>query len=58
MKVYKDEGGLYKMFLGIQKVYLTEEEIAWQETLERTERETRGQKRMLDPFIGYIERKG
>lgn len=55
MKVYKDaEGRMYKMLLGIQKVYLTEEEVAWQKKLEETGKATKGQKVMLDPFVGYV----
>lgn len=57
MKVYRDnEGRMYKMAHGINKTYLTEKEVAWQETLERTNKATAGKARMLDPFVGYIAR--
>lgn len=57
MKAYRDnEGRMYKMLLGIEKVYLNEKEVAWQETLERTDKATAGKARMLDPFVGYIAR--
>lgn len=57
MKVYKDkEGRMYKMAHGIDKVYLTDKEVAWQETLARTNKATTGKARMLDPFVGYIAR--
>ena len=55
--IYKDENGkLYQMKYGIEKVYLTEKEIKYHEMLERTEKETRGKDRILDPFVGYMLR--
>lgn len=57
MKAYRDnEGRMYKMVLGIEKVYLNEKEVAWQETLKRTDKATSGKARILDPFKGYIEK--
>ena len=34
-----------------------EEWQAWEDKLVKTERETKGKKRILDPFAGWIERK-
>ena len=57
MKVFRDkEGRMYKLAQGINKVYLNEKEVAWQETIARTDKATAGKARMFDPFVGYIAR--